>query len=118
MFSNDAIPSQFLAHWSQGVPVVLKDVPISGCDPDYFIRRHGDMDVTIEDCEDPAQVRKVRAAAYFGSFGRLLDVANPHRIWKLKAIIPILFVLIHKLLTSFSGLAPEGKLQDRVLAAT
>jgi lysine-specific demethylase 3 len=61
--------SEFQSFWSRGIPIVVTHVELQGTwDPQYFIREHGETEVTLVDCESE-KTRKATLAEFFGRFG-------------------------------------------------
>jgi hypothetical protein len=76
---EDLSDTEFVRHWSYGIPVVVSSLNFQGTwDPAYFIRTFGTKDVTIENCET-GETRLSNVAAFFQKF---LDPGDG--IWKLK----------------------------------
>jgi hypothetical protein len=62
--------TEFHAHWSRGIPVIVTNVVLQGkWGPQYFVREHGETKITLVDCETE-QTRNSTVAEFFGSFGQ------------------------------------------------
>ncbi|VDB96558.1 unnamed protein product [Peniophora sp. CBMAI 1063] len=69
---------QFLA---AGLPVVVSGICPGGCGltPEYFIRKHGDTNVTLTNTKTGAQ-RKVALRNFMAKFGSPDDPNNPEKL--------------------------------------
>ncbi|KIM80675.1 hypothetical protein PILCRDRAFT_52980, partial [Piloderma croceum F 1598] len=64
----------FQRHWSQGTPVVITDIEIQGnWTPEYFIKRYGDENVTVENCETDETV-PTTVMEFFLHFGKRTNI--------------------------------------------
>ena len=73
--------TEFIRHWSQGVPAVVGPVHFQGnWDPQYFIAAYGDDPVILEDCET-GHTRPDTVAGFFETF---LTPGDRRTIWKIK----------------------------------
>jgi|SRR5882762_11774515 len=99
--------TQFLCHWSQGIPIVVTGVRQQGqWSPHYFIERFHTTYVTAEDCETSKEWC-CTVAEFFATF---LQSGNCLRIWRLKVSFSSPVGHLSSLLLSLR-LATERELQ-------
>jgi lysine-specific demethylase 3 len=78
---EDLSDTEFVRHWSYGIPVVVSSLNFQGTwDPAYFIRTYGKKKATIENCET-GETKLSNVATFFQQF---LDPGQRDGIWKLK----------------------------------
>jgi hypothetical protein len=66
--------AEFQRHWSQGTPVVITDIEIQGnWTPEYFIKRYGGKDVTVENCETN-ETTPITVMEFFLHFGKRTNI--------------------------------------------
>ena len=78
---EDLSATEFVRHWSYGIPVVVGSLKFQGTwDPAYFIKAFGEKDVIIENCET-GETKPATVAKFFEMF---LDPRKRDGVWKLK----------------------------------